>query len=212
MLGSLFIASTAGAQVWDYQPQPGTISFGPRVGIITSTVTGDDLGSKQIKFGYTVGAFSRYQISPKWALESQVAIARRGVNLRSGNAFDLADTPLQDLDLTYLDIPVVGNFNFDYRLFGKKFNTDVFLGAQVSRLLQADTGSTDLQDALNKTEFTLVLGSGFNLGRFLLYGTTKLGLSNINDTLLTGSNEANLAPARFKSISSEWTIAYRLNK
>jgi len=213
VLGFICLASSSlNGQVWDYQQQPGVFTFGPRAGFVTSTLTGNDLGSKQLKIGYTVGGFARYQLSNKWALEGQAALARRGVNLRSGNLSNLSDQPLQDIDLTYLDLPLVANFNFDYRLFGKKFNTDVFLGGQVSRLLQAQSGDTELYDALNKTEFTIVLGSGFNLGRFLLYGTTKIGLSNINDTLLTAADGVNLNSSRFKSISSEWTVAYRIGK
>lgn len=206
------VLHSASSQVFDYEQVPKTLSFGPRFGITTSTVTGDGLGNKKFQVAYVIGGFARYQLSEKWALEGQFNYAHRGANFTPSTSFVLEKGPLEDIDLRYIDVPLIANYNFTYRLFGKAFNTDVFAGAQVSFLSNAKSGTIDIRENLNQTDVGLVFGSGFNLGRVLLYGSTKLGLRDINKNLQIQDEVFNTRTPRFKSISSEWTVAYRLSK
>ena len=197
-------------QIFDYQQPAKSFSFGPRVGFTTSTVTGNDLQRKKIRFNYVLGIFTRYQLDQKWALETQVNFANRGVNLNPTGTFGFLEVPVyDDLELAYLDIPVLANFSFKYRLLGKEISSEIKGGLQASFLVDASSGDFDVKDQLNQVDAAFVFGGGIKLGRVLLYATTKFGLIDINDSLQTFDDTANINTPKFKSISSEWTLSYR---
>lgn len=55
------------AQVFKYKQEPGTIDFGPRIGITTSVVSisNNPLGSPQIRFSAIDGLFAHYQLTER---------------------------------------------------------------------------------------------------------------------------------------------------
>ena len=193
LLFSALLYAPVAAQSPLYYQTPKTFEIGPRVGFTTSILNSDDpsLGNAQIRLAFMGWVFARYQVAERFALQIEADYAPRGGGFENENK----------TELTFLDLPVTAVYNVRYDMFGKPATFDVFAGLQPSFLLDAQRGDTDVKSGFNSNGVDLVLGSGFPMWQFLFYATTKIGLSDMNNS---GSS------FRVKSIVTEWTMSYRI--
>jgi len=201
LLGSFF--SLAQAQIFKYKQNPGTVDFGPRIGITTSivSISNNPLGSPQVRFSLMGGLFARYQLSERWSLQTDVVYTQRGARFDKSVAFD-ANSQIEKLALGYVDWEFKAIYNIRYKMFGKPGNFDVFLGAQPSFLVNAQLNDLDVKENLNSIGFDLIAGSGFTIGRVILYATTKIALTDANKNIPTTN-------VSIRNLLTEWTVAYK---
>ena len=195
----LILAFTSvNAQGVIYFQNPKTFEYGPRVGFSTAMVNPEDrrdFGNSQVRLGIVAGLFGRYQLNERWSIQGDLTYAERGGNFKEAD----------DLKLAYLDVPLTLAFNVRFKIKETPLTFDIFGGLQPSFLLNAEAAQVDVTENFKSTTFDLVLGSGFPIKRFLFYATTKIALTNLEDSsLFEGSNS-------LKGFSTEWTVSYRLN-
>lgn len=198
------IVTLSEAQVFKYKQKPGTIDFGPRIGITTSivSISNNPLGSPQIRFSAIGGLFARYQLTERWSLQTDVVYTNRGARFDKTVAFD-ANSQIEKLALNYVDWQFTAIYNLRYKLFGKPSNFDLFVGAQPSFLVGAKLNTLDVSNNLQSVGFDAVFGSGFTVGRVILYLTNKIALTDANKSI-QGTNSVSI-----RNLLSEWTIGYK---
>ena len=182
----------------------GTVSFGPRAGLVTSILNIDTDGiDNKIRVSYIAGAFLRYQINKRFALQLDVAYAERG-----GSYTGESITGDPDFALGFIDPQLTAVYDLNTKI-GKNLilKWNLFGGFQPSILVRADFNDLDVKDNLKSVGFDLIFGSSIYIKRFILSATTKIGLSDLNDNFGVLGN--NTSP-KLGSLSTEWTVAYRL--
>jgi len=186
------------AQGMLYYQEAKTFEFGPRIGFTTSILSVDDdslLGKRKIRLSYVLGLFGRYQLNERWSLQGDVVYASRGGDFENSD----------EVELNYIDIPITVVYNVRFKLKDKPFTFDVFAGIQPSFLSKAKIGGVEVTDSIEKTGVDLVFGSGFPIWKFLFYSTIKIGLTDLNKGFPTETSNS------LNSISTEWTVGYRIN-
>ena len=170
-----------------------TFEYGVRTGFTTSILNSENdlLGDPEIRVSFMGGVFGRYSFTDRFFINVGADLSPRGGGFTDDNSDN-------NINLTFIDVPVVVGYNVRYNLFKLPFQFDLFAGLQPSFLIDAQQGSTDISDGLNPVGADLVIGSGFPLWRFMFYATNKIGLSNISD----GGDF-------LRSITTEWTLGYR---
>ena len=191
---TLFITQGTFAQGYLFYQETGTFTFGPRTGFTTSIINAkeDGFGNPKIRLSFMGGLFGRYQLSERWAVQLEGSYSPRGSGFSSSPQIDLA----------YFDVPVMLVYNVRYKMFKKPFTFDMMVGAQPSFLLTAESGDADVSNSFESTGFELVIGSGFPMGRFMFFGTTKIGLGDISSTAIP-------TVGKLTNIVTEWTLGYR---
>lgn len=184
-----------------YQQDAGTVSYGPKAGFTTGYIKSESLGSSKFRVAYVLGAFGRYQISKNFAVQLDLLYNERGGRFESDNNNTLV---VETLDLAFLDPQFTAIFNTVTKLGKLNFKWDIYAGFQPAILLKAEFDGEDASDNLKSISLDALLGGSIYVGRVVLSSTLKLGLNNLNDTYIP----TNDAP-KIKSISTDWTIAYR---
>jgi hypothetical protein len=158
-----------------------TSSFGIKGGANLSTLTNNQGGEREHKIGFNVGALAHLHMGAKWALQPEVVYSSQGTEYMLGNTE-------HKLKLDYLNVP----FLFQYFAApGVRLQT----GPQVGFLLDVadkvgdvETGffdKTDYKDIDASWSFGASYVSRAGIG---IDGRYNLGLSNINNTLTSGSS------------------------
>ncbi len=129
----------------------------------------------EFSYGYHVGGFAVVNLTSKWGIQPEVLFSQ--VNIDTSSSFsDVYDfNSVSKVNLQYLKIPVLLNFN------PNPFVT-LQVGPQYSILM--DKNSTLLkngQNAFSKGDFSLVGGLQLNISKLRIYGRYGVGLNNIND-------------------------------
>lgn len=201
LMGGFF--SLVQAQIFKYKQAPGTVDFGPRIGITTSIVSIDNnpFGNPKVRISLMGGLFARYQLTNRWSLQTDVVYTQRGARFDKSVTFD-SNSQIERLALGYVDWEFKAIYNVRYKMFGKPGNFDVFLGAQPSFLVNAQLNDLDVKNNLNSVGFDLIAGSGFTIGRVILYATTKIALTDANKDI--SNTEVSI-----RNLLTEWTVAYK---
>lgn len=206
---SLFY-STAFSQKMVFYQTAKTFSYGPRIGLNTSTLffKGDKaLTDRQgIRVNFNGGIWGRYQLSDRWSVQANIDYSPRGS---------------QVYKLNFIDVPLTISYNVRYKLFKMPMNFDFYAGLQPSFLTKATYEETingqkfinNNPENITKTNLDFVIGSGFPMGRFLFYATNKINLKNLNSGSSSNSSsqkEQGDLPTNFlQGWSTEWFIGYR---
>lgn len=143
-------------------------SFGPKLGLNVSTLTGDDADGAKAKVNMHAGLFGEYQFSGVWAFEGALLYSNQGAKVKH------TDTRL---NLNTLNIPLLVK-----AYVAQGFN--VYAGPQVGFLLSAkakdDDVSVKVSDGFKTVDLGLVLGVGYQFDWGLrLYADYDIGLTNL---------------------------------
>ncbi|MCU4176503.1 porin family protein [Carboxylicivirga sp. N1Y90] len=176
LVALLAIASSSFAQV----------KFGAKAGInianLKITEVDYDPGL-EYKVGLTIGAFAKYSVSEKFAIQPELLYSMKGakINYSEGNDYNKGS-----IKTNYLSIPIIAKY-----YLSSGFNLQA--GPQMDFLLSAKTSydssidghitseSYDFKDSLKGIDFGLAVGLGYDLENGLgIEARYILGLSELN--------------------------------
>lgn len=153
------------------------LSFGPMAGVNFSTLSGTE--NTKSKTGLLAGAFVNYSSKNWFGLGVQVLYNQAGASLV---------TPVESVNLNYLQIPILATYYFGEGNSTGSFRPKLFAGPHVNFLLNAkNKDGNDLNPEgkfYKKSDLGITFGGGFNyalaektwLNFDVRYG---LGLTNI---------------------------------
>ena len=124
--------------------------------------------------GFHLGAFVQYR-GERVGIQPEILFSQQGSTLKYSGSPDVKS------NFSYVNIPVVVKL---YTIAG----INLQVGPQIGFLTTADVNDQDVKDELKKTDFSLVMGVGWDLPFGLtIDGRYNLGLSDINDSVGQGS-------------------------
>lgn len=149
------------------------MNIGLKGGLNFSTIGGDSSEDIDSKIGYNLGLLSHFHLSDRFGLQPEIMYSSQG-----GKSKDIAGD--FELDLNYINIPVLFQYMFDN---GFRIQAGPQLGILTGAKLKDDTSKVDVKDEFKTIDFALSFGlsyvhppSGFGVDARYNYG-----LSNINE-------------------------------
>ncbi len=131
------------------------LSFGPMVGVNVTTLSGKPNASS--KAGLLAGGFFNYSSKNLFGVGVQFLYNQMGAKL---------DAPTEEINLNYLQVPVLFTYYFNGNNSPGSFRPKLFLGPHVNFLLNAkNKDGNDLNPNnlyYKNTELGVTLGGGFN--------------------------------------------------
>lgn len=149
------------------------VTFGVKAGVNFATLNGDDAEGINGKTAFHVGGLANIGISDEFSIQPEVLYSAQGGKLKEGNI-------MGKYNFDYINIPVLAKF-----MVADGFSIEA--GPQVGFLLSAkakgDGESVDLKDELKGTDFSGVLGLGYQIESGLNFAARyNLGFGNIVDS------------------------------
>lgn len=174
--------------------QAQNFSFGPKVGINYSMVSGDVTEAPTARYGLNIGGFAEYQFTKMWAVEGALMYSAQGVK----DKWDAGEGTIVSsvIKADYLNVPLLAKY---YVVRG--FN--VFIGPQFGFLLSAknhqsasgfDPQTDDIKDDCNKISIAGIAGFGYqfkmglNLSAAFQYGFNDTFTSEIDGVKYSNHN------------------------
>ena len=150
------------------------IQIGVKGGATVNKLTGKTF-KEEFSFGYHLGAFVSLGLGKKFAIQPEVLFNQVNVNTSSSFSSLYAFNKLNNVQLKYLSIPVLLNYNA-----GKILTLQA--GPQFGILMnKSNTFVQNGKDAFKGGDLAMLGGVQLNLGSFKVYGRYTVGLNNIND-------------------------------
>ncbi len=150
------------------------IQIGFKGGATMNKLTGKTF-KEEFSFGYHLGGFVSVGLGKKFAIQPEVMINQINVDTSSSFSALYQFNKLSGVQLKYLTIPVLLNYNA-----GKILTLQA--GPQFGLLLnKSKTFFQNGKDAFKTGDLSMVGGVQLNLSSFKVYGRYLIGLSNIND-------------------------------
>lgn len=165
----VFMANVAFAQV----------GAGIKAGVNFANQDIDEIESSS-RTGFHFGAFFDINFSDNLALQPEILFSKQGGELSYGSAKN-------DIDLTYLNIPVLLKLKF-------AGIANIHFGPQFGILNRAEWNDVDYREEFKSSDLSLAVGAGLNLPMGVTGGVRYVfGLSDNNDTF--NPTEFNLSSA-----------------
>lgn len=143
-----------------------TFSQGIKGGLNIANLNGD--GTKP-KTGYHVGIFFNSKKSEKFGFQPEIIYSRQGAEYGNG-----------ELKYDYLNVPIMMNFYPTPNFF---IQAGPQVGCLISAKLEYPGSTANITSGLNKFDFSVGLGSGYETDKVLLEVRYNLG---INGTVSEG--------------------------
>lgn len=157
------------------------LSFGPMAGLNVTTLSGKDNISS--KAGLLAGGFFNYSSKNWFGVGVQFLYNQMGAKL---------DAPTEEINLNYLQVPVLFTYYFSGQNAPGSFRPKVFVGPHVNFLLNAkNKQGSDLNPNnlyYKNTELGVTLGGGFN------YALANQMWINVDARYAIGLTDATQAP------------------
>lgn len=175
-------------EVTDVLPMPdGKYKIGLKLGVLGSTIAGEENTTNTIKFGLSGGAYLRRKFkSEKWGYQIELNGSFRGSN------YEANDTNYSSIRLIYLDVPLYLFFNLT-----KNEDHKIIAGPQFSYLLSSALykNTYNLPEAKppKLVDYDLMACAGYHyrIGHVAIQTMLKYGFVNINNGLLPNITPAN---------------------
>jgi hypothetical protein len=190
-VAAVFVLSFANAQDGD------GLKFGVKAGLNLSNLTGD--GSPTMKVGFHIGGFMEYKLSEKFAIQPELLYSTQGAKYEFSESFD-GESYSEEFNykFSYLNIPIMAKY-----YVSEKFSLEA--GPQIGFLLNADSdydysetiagetysesGTTDIKDFINSTDFAINFGAGYDFNEKISLGLRyNLGLTDVEKDLEPGAS------------------------
>ena len=157
------------------------LSFGPMAGLNVTTLSGKDNISS--KAGLLAGGFFNYSSKNWFGVGVQFLYNQMGAKL---------DAPTEEINLNYLQVPVLFTYYFSGQNAPGSFRPKVFVGPHVNFLLNAKNKQGNDLNPNNlyykNTELGVTLGGGFN------YALANQMWINVDARYAIGLTDATQAP------------------
>ena len=161
------------------------VKFGAKAGLNVSTITGGYL-SGATRVGFHVGGLAEIGLNDKFAIQPELLLSMKGASYDSVGFFGFDATPAADVNLTYIDLPIMAKY---YVIEG----LSVEAGPQVGFLMSAkgltydevnDTYDTkgDVKDEFKSIDVAFNIGAGYKLKNGIMFQARySLGLTDISE-------------------------------
>lgn len=137
------------------QAQP---SLGVRAGVVASTLAGGDTAELGGRVGILVGAFARLGGPGAIAIQPEVVVSQRNVQLPGGTAASRVSMYYLDVPLLAVVAPAIAGY----------IQPSLHFGPQVSVLLSSDIeAGSDLQSSEDLRDIDLAVVAGIEVGSYL---------------------------------------------
>ena len=150
------------------------LTFGVKGGATINKLTGKSF-KEEFSFGYHVGAFAIFGMGKKLSLQPEVLLNQVNQDTSSNFSSVYQFNRFDKVQLKYLSIPVLLNYNLSNMLA-------LQLGPQFGILI--DQNKNMLQnggDAFKKGDFSMIGGLQLKLLKFRVYGRYVVGLNDISN-------------------------------
>ncbi|MBX2846370.1 MAG: PorT family protein [Saprospiraceae bacterium] len=175
LLTTLLLLAFAGiSQAQDY-------SFGPKLGLNTSTINGDDAGDFDLKFGPAFGAFGKVFISDNFSFQPEILY----------NAYGANSSESDDDLIRFNQISIPATINFYPGFDGNETGFKIGLGPQIGFYLK-----DEIEQAGEKEDFSDIIET-FPTQDFAttdIGGLLKLGYEFQNGLWVEGVGFHSLSP------------------
>ncbi|MEO7801222.1 MAG: porin family protein [Ginsengibacter sp.] len=129
----------------------------------------------EFSYGYHVGGFATIGLSKKFAIQPEVLFGEVKADTASSFSTVSEFMQIKDVQLKYLTIPVLLNYNVSNLLA-------LQVGPQFGILMNKDRNLfQDGQQAFKNGDFSMLGGVQLSLSKFRVYGRYAVGLSNIKN-------------------------------
>lgn len=130
---------------------------------------------EEFSFGYHLGGFASIGLGKKFAIQPEILFNQINVDTSSSFSSIYKLNKLDNVQLKYLTIPVLLNYNASKLL-------TLQAGPQFGILMnKSNTFLENGKQAFKSGDLAMLGGVQLNLGSFKVYGRYSVGLSNIND-------------------------------
>ncbi len=130
---------------------------------------------EEFSFGYHLGGFFAVPLGKKFSVQPEVLFNQVNVDTSSSFSSIYKFNKLDNVQLKYLSIPVLLNYNV-----GRLITLQA--GPQFSVLMnKSKTFLQNGKDAFKGNDFAMLAGAQLNVLSFKIYGRYSVGLNNIND-------------------------------
>lgn len=161
------------------------VKFGAKAGLNLSTITGGNLSGGS-RVGFHVGGLAEIGLTEKFAVQPELLLSMKGASYDSFGAFGFDVTPAADVNLTYIDLPIMAKY---YVIEG----LSVEAGPQVGFLMSAkgltydDVTDTydekgDVKDGYKSIDVAFNIGAGYKLKNGIMFQARySLGLTDVSE-------------------------------
>lgn len=161
--------------------------FGAKAGLNINKFQGQSY-KKGFRYNFQAGAFLQFNFSKRFGVQPEVNFVQASSELTK-DASDISDDLFGGGDqhkakLNYLEIPVLLNVNL-----GESKRVKLQAGPSYGFLLKQKVDSLKSDNIYKNSEWSLMGGVWFQLPLVNLGARYKLGLTDINNTSVTGSKE-----------------------
>lgn len=165
------------------------MSFGIKGGLNISSITNVSGLNTSSLIGFHVGVFGEFMLGDEFAIQPELLYSTQGTRLDDG-------VSKEDFKLGYINIPVMVKY----------YVADAFsleLGPQIGFLVSAKSGGVDVKDLVEKTDFGLNFGAGYDFVENMTLGIRyNLGLTKIQKSL-------DLFPGESKNSVFSFSFGYK---
>jgi Outer membrane protein beta-barrel domain len=150
------------------------LKIGVKGGATVNKITGQTFNEK-FTYGYHIGGFATIKLSERFAVQPEVLFNQVNVDTSSSFSTLYEFNKLSKVQLKYLSIPLLLNYNA-----GKILTLQA--GPQFGILTnKSKTLVQNGKDAFKSGDFSMVGGVQLKLSSFRVYGRYVIGLNNLND-------------------------------
>lgn len=161
------------------QHKNGSFSLQPKIGMASSTFTGDDINGCKTKVGFTIGGDVEYQCNPWLGLSCGVLYTNEGAKIKNTESIGLNNASIKT---NYLNIPIVMNFYVAKGLaFKAGLQPGILLSAKIHAKVADVKASIDVGSSFHSLDMTIPVGVSYELHNIVLDGRYHFGLSKIAD-------------------------------
>ena len=150
------------------------IQLGAKAGATLNKISGKTF-SDQFSFGYHAGGFLSIGIGKKWGIKTEVLFNQVNIDTSSHFSDIYKFNKLNNIQLKYLSIPVLLNYNAG-RLI--TFQAGPQFGVLMNK---SNTLFQNGRNAFRNGDLAMLGGLQLNIAMLKIYGRYSIGLNNIND-------------------------------
>src|SRR5687768_6232748 len=120
------------------------VKFGGKAGLNLSNFSGDDADDAKSKIGFNIGGFAEIPVASTFAVKPELVFSTQGAKSDDNTFGDFK------LNLSYLNIPILGKYNTASGFFAE---TGPQIGFLLAAKAKADDESEDVKDFYKSTDF-----------------------------------------------------------
>lgn len=152
------------------------LKYGAKAGLNLANIAGD-MPNTKMKIGFHLGGFAKIPVAESFTVQPELLLSTQGTKTEFSYEGIESDSKL---NLTYINIPVMAQYNHESGFFAE---TGPQFGFLVSAKSKTDEGKVDAKDGLKTFDMGWGIGAGYlTKSNFGFNARFNFGLSNIAKT------------------------------